>query len=133
MEIMDRLAMEAAEAAVHAGYPTAAAAVLIVELEGEDAQVAAEFDRLMRDHRRPREPRTSHVAADADERARIWKGRKSAFSAVGRLSPDFIVQDGVVPRARLGEALGGHRARCRARTASASPTCSTPATATSIR
>jgi glycolate oxidase len=45
------------------------------------------------------------VAAGADERARIWKGRKSAFSAVGRLSPDFIVQDGVVPRTRLGDAL----------------------------
>jgi glycolate oxidase len=45
------------------------------------------------------------VAIDEEDRARIWKGRKSAFSAVGRLSPDFIVQDGVVPRARLGEAL----------------------------
>ena len=104
MEIMDRLAMDAAEAAVQAGYPTGAAAVLIVELEGEDPQVAAEFDGLMRilsdsgtTH--------AHVAADDAERARIWKGRKCAFSAVGRLSPDFIVQDGVVPRARLGEAL----------------------------
>jgi glycolate oxidase len=47
------------------------------------------------------------VARDADERARIWKGRKSAFSAVGRLAPDYIVQDGVVPRGRLGEALAG--------------------------
>ena len=45
------------------------------------------------------------IAANEEERALIWKGRKSAFSAVGRLSPDFIVQDGVVPRARLGEAL----------------------------
>src|SRR6185436_1143400 len=51
------------------------------------------------------QPVEARPARDADERAAIWKGRKSAFSAVGRLSPDFIVQDGVVPRRRLGEAL----------------------------
>jgi glycolate oxidase len=113
MEIMDRLAMDAAEAAVHAGYPTAAAAVLIVECEGEHAQVAAEFDRLMAIIAASGATHT-HVAADDDERARIWKGRKSAFSAVGRLSPDFIVQDGVVPRARLGEALSTIEALSRA-------------------
>ena len=104
MEIMDRLAMDAAEAAVHAGYPTSAAAVLIVECEGEDAQVEAEFARLST-ILAASGPMHVHVAAGDEERARIWKGRKSAFSAVGRLSPDFIVQDGVVPRARLGEAL----------------------------
>jgi glycolate oxidase len=104
MEIMDRLAMDAAEAAVHAGYPTDAAAVLIVECEGEDAQVAAEFSRLMAILEASGAMHL-HVAATDEERARIWKGRKSAFSAVGRLSPDFIVQDGVVPRTRLGEAL----------------------------
>ncbi len=113
MEIMDRLAMDAAEAAVHAGYPTGAAAVLIVECEGEAAQVAAEFDRLMAIITASGAAHT-HVAADDDERARIWKGRKSAFSAVGRLSPDFIVQDGVVPRARLGEALATIEALSRA-------------------
>jgi glycolate oxidase len=113
MEIMDRLAMDAAEAAVHAGYPTTAAAVLIVECEGEAAQVAAEFDRLMAIIAASGATHT-HVAADDDERARIWKGRKSAFSAVGRLSPDFIVQDGVVPRARLGEALSTIEALSRA-------------------
>jgi len=104
MEIMDRLAMDAAEAAVHAGYPTGAAAVLIVECEGDAAQVAEEFEQLLRILSASGVAHT-HVAADDEERARIWKGRKSAFSAVGRLSPDFIVQDGVVPRARLGEAL----------------------------
>jgi glycolate oxidase len=56
----------------------------------------------------------TRVAADEDDRARIWKGRKCAFSAVGRLSPDFIVQDGVVPRARLGEALATIEALSRA-------------------
>src|SRR5918995_6205741 len=104
MEIMDRLAMDAAEAAVQAGYPAGAAAVLIVELEGEDAQVAVEFERLMAILAASGAAHT-RVAADEDDPARIWKGRKCAFSAVGRLSPDFIVQDGVVPRTRLGEAL----------------------------
>ena len=56
----------------------------------------------------------TRVAANEDERMRIWKGRKCAFSAVGRLSPDFIVQDGVVPRARLGEALASIEALSRA-------------------
>ena len=104
MEIMDRLAIEAAEAAVAAHYPAGAAAVLIVELEGERAQVSVEFERLMAILRESGTTET-RVAADEADRARIWKGRKSAFSAVGRLSPDFLVQDGVVPRARLGEAL----------------------------
>jgi glycolate oxidase len=113
MEIMDRLAMDAAEAAVQAGYPTGAAAVLIVELEGEDAQVAVEFERLMAILAASGAAHT-RVAADEDDRARIWKGRKCAFSAVGRLSPDFIVQDGVVPRARLGEALATIEALSRA-------------------
>ncbi|MDE2777942.1 MAG: FAD-binding protein [Chloroflexota bacterium] len=103
MEIMDRLAIKAAEASVKAGYPDAEA-LLIVELEGETPQVNAEFERLQSiiDESGAFEAR---VAKDEEERARIWKGRKGAFSAVGRLSPDYIVQDGVVPRSRLGEAL----------------------------
>ena len=112
MEIMDRLAIEAAEAAVQPHYPADAAALLIVELEGEDAQVAIEFDHLMRLIGESGATET-RVAADEEDRARIWKGRKSAFSAVGRLSPDFIVQDGVVPRARLGEALAAIEAMSR--------------------
>jgi len=104
MEIMDNLAIQAAEAAVHAGYPRDATALLIVELEGERVQVEAEFAHLLQviEASGPYEVR---VARDDADRARIWKGRKSAFSAVGRLSPDYIVQDGVVPRSRLGEAL----------------------------
>lgn len=104
MEIMDRLAIEAAEAAVSAGYPRDVEAVLIVELEGTDEELEAETP-LLEKIIRSSGPRECRVAADASERALIWKGRKSAFSAVGRLSPDFIVQDGVVPRSRLGEAL----------------------------
>ena len=103
MEIMDRLAIEAAEAAVSAGYPQAAA-LLIVELEGEALEVEHEA-ALLRRVIAASGPSVVREASDADERARIWKGRKGAFSAVGRLSPDYIVQDGVVPRSRLGEAL----------------------------
>ncbi len=104
MEIMDSLAIEAAEASVDAGYPRDAAALLIVELEGERIQVDAEFAHLLQviETSGASEVR---AAQDDAERARIWKGRKGAFSAVGRLSPDYIVQDGVVPRGRLGEAL----------------------------
>ena len=103
MEIMDRLAIKAAQASVNAGYPDAEA-LLIVELEGEALQVEAEFQQLQGiiEKSGAFEWRSAN---SEEERARIWKGRKSAFSAVGRLSPDFIVQDGVVPRSRLGEAL----------------------------
>jgi glycolate oxidase len=104
IEIMDALALEAAAAAVHADYPPGCEAVLIVELEGPRESVAADRARLD-----PILAASQAVdirpARDAAERLAIWKGRKSAFSAVGRLSPDFIVQDGVVPRRRLGEAL----------------------------
>jgi glycolate oxidase len=104
MEIMDALALEAAVAAVHAEYPPDCEAVLIVELEGPREAVAA--DRVRLDAIiTASDPIEARPARDAEERLAIWKGRKSAFSAVGRLSPDFIVQDGVVPRRRLGEAL----------------------------
>ena len=105
MEIMDALAIEAAEASVKPNYPKGVPALLIVELEGEREVVAADAARL-------REVIAECDATDvteterADERAVIWKGRKSAFSAVGWLAPDYIVQDGVVPRGRLGETLG---------------------------
>ena len=103
MEIMDALAIEAAEASVKPGYPKGEA-LLIVELEGEEevaGQELAAVEALLR-AAGCGEMRTT---ADPAERALIWKGRKSAFSAVGWLSPDYIVQDGVVPRTRLGEAL----------------------------
>lgn len=104
IEIMDALALEAAVAAVHADYPPGCEAVLIVELEGPRETVAADKVRLDAIIAASK-PIEARPARDANERAAIWKGRKSAFSAVGRLSPDFIVQDGVVPRRRLGEAL----------------------------
>lgn len=103
MEIMDELAIQAAEASVKPGYPKGRA-LLIVELEGERELVAADADRLreLLDSSGAGEVRHTE---DADERALIWKGRKSAFSAVGWLAPDYLVQDGVVPRTRLGETL----------------------------
>jgi glycolate oxidase len=104
MEIMDRLAIDAAEAAVDAGYPPGAQAILIVELEGDAEEVDADFAELMT-LLADSGATVTRVASDAADRARIWKGRKCAFSADGRISPDFIVQDGVVPRTRLGEAL----------------------------
>jgi glycolate oxidase len=104
LEIMDRLAIEAAVAAVHVPYPRDAEGLLIVELDGEALQVEEEFERLQA-VMQSSGAYEIRVAADDAERAAIWKGRKSAFSAVGRLSPDFVVNDGVVPRSRLGEAL----------------------------
>ncbi len=104
IEIMDQLSIEAAEAAVNAGYPKNAAAILLVELDGEKDAVEADYERL---HALIAETGAyeTRVATSEEERVKFWKGRKSAFSAMGRLSPDFIVQDGVVPRTRLGEAL----------------------------
>ncbi|HZT53689.1 MAG TPA: FAD-linked oxidase C-terminal domain-containing protein, partial [Gaiellaceae bacterium] len=100
----DRLTIEATEQAVHAGYPQGAGAILIVELDGVAAQVeedVAAVERICREHG-AREIRT---AADAAERALLWKGRKSAFAAMGRVSHSYYVQDGVVPRTRLPEVL----------------------------
>jgi glycolate oxidase len=104
MEIMDNLAIEAAEAAVHAGYPREARALLIVELEGEALAVEAEARELARVIAASGAYEV-RLAQSAEERLKIWKGRKAAFSAVGRLSPDYIVQDGVVPRSKLGQTL----------------------------
>lgn len=104
MEIMDSLAIEAAEAAVQAGYPQDAKALLIVELEGETLEVEAEARHLSEVIEASRAYKVQ-IARNEAERAKIWKGRKAAFSAVGRLSPDYIVQDGVVPRSKLGQAL----------------------------
>ena len=104
IEMMDALAVEAAEEAVACGYPEGAAAVLIVELDGPSSEVdaqVAEVTRLCSEAG----SFASRAADDAEDRARIWKGRKSAFAAVGRISPAYIVQDGVVPRTALPEVL----------------------------
>lgn len=105
LEIMDRLAIDAAEAAVHAGYPPDAQSLLIVELDGPADEVSVQFDDLIQTLNKSGAT-SLKIPKTEEERAKIWKGRKAAFSAVGRLSPDYIVQDGVVPRSKLGMALG---------------------------
>ena len=104
IEMMDRLTIEAAEHAVAPGYPDGAGAVLLVELDGVVEQVeddAAEIERICG------ECGAFEIRAatsDAD-RALLWRGRKSAFAAMGRIATDYYVQDGVVPRTRLPEVL----------------------------
>jgi glycolate oxidase len=104
IEMMDALAIEAAEAAVACRYPEGAGAVLIVELDGPEADVERETAavRALCEKAGATEIR---AAQDAAERTAIWKGRRSAFAAVGRISPAYIVQDGVVPRTALTEVL----------------------------
>jgi len=104
IEMMDALAIEAAEAAVHCNYPAGAGAVLIVELDGPTAEVEAEL-ATVRSICAAAGATEIRAADDPAERASIWAGRKSAFAAVGRISPSFIVQDGVVPRTSLGAVL----------------------------
>ena len=104
IEMMDALAIEAAEAAVHCNYPAGAGAVLVVELDGPASEVAAQFEQV-EEFCRAAGAFEIRIAADDAERALIWKGRKSAFAAVGRISPDYIVQDGVIPRTALPQVL----------------------------
>ena len=104
IEMMDALTIEAAERSVAPGYPAGAGAVLLVELDGVVEQVeddSAEVERICADCG------AFEIRAATDEvaRALLWKGRKSAFAAMGRMATDYYVQDGVVPRTRLPEAL----------------------------
>ena len=104
LEMMDRLTIEAAERAVAPGYPAGAGAVLLVELDGVAAQVevdAAEVERICL----AAGAFELRLASDEAARALLWKGRKSAFAAMGRVATDYYVQDGVVPRTRLPEVL----------------------------
>jgi glycolate oxidase len=104
IEMMDALSIEAAEAAVACGYPENVGAVLLVELDGPAAEVEAELATVREICARAGATEI-RAADDPAQRAAIWKGRKAAFAAVGRLAPAYIVQDGVVPRTALGEVL----------------------------
>jgi len=103
VEMMDALAIRAAEAAVHPGFPETDT-VLIVELDGPAAEVEALFE-IVKDICRRCTATSIEVAADEAQRMRIWRGRKAAFAAMGRVSPNYYVQDGVVPRTKLPEVL----------------------------
>jgi glycolate oxidase len=109
MEMMDRPAIHAAEAFVKVGYPLDAEALLIVELDGPPAEVdylTRQVEAIARDHHAT-EIRLSH---DEAERLAFWSGRKAAFPAVGRISPDYYCMDGTIPRGRLAEVLTHIRA-----------------------
>jgi glycolate oxidase len=103
IEMMDNLAIQAAEAAVHPNYPNCGG-LLLVELDGPVAEVEAlmtQVDEICRNNG----AWEIRVAQSDAERALVWKGRKSAFAAVGRISPNYIVQDGVIPRTALPQVM----------------------------
>ena len=104
MEIMDRFTIQAAEAAYAPGYPDGADAVLLVEVDGVTAQVE-EDTAAVEELCRASGAFEVRTASDASERALLWRGRKGAFAAMGRVSPDYYVQDGVVPRTKLPAVL----------------------------
>jgi glycolate oxidase len=106
MEMMDRPAIHAAEAFVKAGYPLDVEALLIVELDGPPAEVEhlmGQVEATARDHNAT----AIRASRDEAERLAFWSGRKAAFPAVGRISPDYYCVDGTIPRARLAEVLAG--------------------------
>ena len=106
VEMMDRGIVVAAEAFAHAGYPTDAAAILIVEVDGTAAAVEAQSTAVEAAARANR-TRGVRVAVDEVERALIWKGRKNAFGAVATIAPHYHLHDCVVPRTKLVEVLTG--------------------------
>jgi len=100
LEMMDQLITQAVEAAYHFGFPLDAGAVLIVELDGLSPGLDKQAEQVVELCRRNK-AREVRVAKSDQERADLWKSRKRAFGAIGRLSPNFITQDGVVPRSKL--------------------------------
>jgi len=104
LEMMDNLTIKAVEEAYHVGFPTDAAAILIIEIDGLKDGMERLTERILaicREHN----VREIRVAKDQAERDKIWAGRKGAFGAVGRLRPNYLVNDGTVPRTRLPETL----------------------------
>ncbi|MGO8754507.1 MAG: FAD-linked oxidase C-terminal domain-containing protein [Gallionellaceae bacterium] len=104
LEMMDRLAIQAAEDFVHAGYPRDAGAILLCELDGTNAEVS-EYIMLVRRILTSSGATEVRTAVDEAERQLFWKGRKSAFPAVGRISPDYYCMDGTIPRRQLPHVL----------------------------
>jgi glycolate dehydrogenase FAD-linked subunit len=104
LEMMDSPAIRAAEAFVHAGYPTDAAAMLLCELDGALEEVDAQTEQVVR-LMRARQATAVRASRDEHERERMWLGRKAAFPAVGRLAPDYYCMDGTIPRSRLAPVL----------------------------
>jgi len=104
MEIMDNTCIRAVQISVKAGYPEDAGSILLIELDGPAAEVEAQLpivEKVLREH----SAIDIKIAKDESQRELFWKGRKSAFAAMGRVSPDYYVQDGVIPRNKLAEVL----------------------------
>jgi glycolate oxidase len=106
LEMMDNLAIRAAEDFIHAGYPVDAEAILLCELDGVEADVHADCERV-RAVLTAAGATELRQARDEAERVRFWAGRKNAFPAVGRLSPDYYCMDGSIPRRALPAVLNG--------------------------
>ncbi|MGI9371910.1 MAG: FAD-linked oxidase C-terminal domain-containing protein [Hyphomicrobiales bacterium] len=104
MEMMDKPAIHAAEEFVHAGYPLDVEALLIVELDGPEAEVDDLIERVS-DIAKKNEAVSLRASESEEERAAFWAGRKAAFPAVGRISPDYYCMDGTIPRAALPKVL----------------------------
>ena len=104
IEMMDALSIEAAEGYAKAGWPTDAGAALVVEVDGSDAECGAGFDAIERLCHAAGAAEV-RVARDEAERETIWRARKAAFAAMGRISPNYYVQDSVIPRTRLPDVL----------------------------
>jgi glycolate oxidase len=106
MEMMDRPAIKAAEEFVHAGYPLDVEALLIVELDGPAAEVDHLIERV-EEIARDCGAGECRVSTSDEERLKFWAGRKAAFPAVGRISPDYMCMDGTIPRKALPAVLAG--------------------------
>jgi len=104
MEVMDQLITQAVENYVHAGYPTDAAAVLLAEVDGLRSGAEADAERIAKIGR-ANGATSVRVASDDEERARLWKGRKTAFGAVAQIAPAYYLHDTVVPRSALAGVL----------------------------
>jgi FAD/FMN-containing dehydrogenase len=104
LEMMDHVVMKAVEESIQAGYPLDAAAVLIIELDGMSDGMDRQAEKIIEICNRHK-VREVHIARDAQERARLWAGRKGAFGAITRLRPSYMVCDGTVPRTALPEVL----------------------------
>ena len=104
IEMLDGVMLRMVEEATHAGYPMDAAAVLLIELEGLAEAVEHHVEQVRQSCETCR-AREFRVAQSSEERELLWKGRKNAFGAVGRVSPTYYVQDGVVPRTKIAETL----------------------------
>ncbi len=104
LEMMDKLAIHAAEQYVHAGYPMHAAAILLVEIDGVNEEVSHGI-RVVHDVVKACGATEIHTATDSEQRARLWAGRKAAFPAMGRISPDYYCMDGTIPRKQLPTVL----------------------------